>query len=130
MHALTALFKLVVQVYVALGAALATVVQPGGGTTQLRGLVREAQWRAAKGKEAAAVAERLAALGVADPKVAGRTVGGLVRQIHEIRRNHEAKGFALDAALVAEFVEMLPPPSSTPPTRSDAEPPWIRDVAR
>jgi hypothetical protein len=66
----------------------------------------EAQWRAAKGKEAAAVAERLAALGVADPKVAGRTVGGLVRQIHEIRRNHEAKGFALDAALVAEFEEL------------------------
>ena len=31
------------------------------------------------------------------------------------------------AALVAEFVEMLPPPSSTPPTRSDAEPPWIEE---
>ena len=31
------------------------------------------------------------------------------------------------AALVAEFVEMLPPPSSTPPARSDAEPPWIEE---
>ena len=43
LHALTALFKSVVQVYSALGAALTTVVQSGSGTTQLRGLVREAQ---------------------------------------------------------------------------------------
>jgi len=72
-------------------------------------LTLETQAKASKGRELAAVLERLAAVGVTDVKAVGRVVSGLVRQVIEIKARHQAKGFEMDAELAAD-IAALPPP--------------------
>ena len=63
-------------------------------STQLMSLIElQAQLQGLKGKEAAPIVEKMAALGVPEVRLVDKALVAMARQLHEVRERHKAKGF-------------------------------------